>query len=683
MEFLPKNIRNVAVLGHSGSGKTSLVESLCYISKSIEKKGSIETKNTVSDFLAIEKEKFSSFRSSLVPIVFKNNKINFIDIPGNDDFIYEAFGVTKVVKGAILVIDATRGIEVETRKHWKLLRKRHIPTIIYINKMDKEEVDFLQILSDIRSEFGKASVPFTYPTGKERNFDGFVNTVDLVAKKYNGIECVTEDIFDDKKMKIFNCHQMIVEAVAETSDTLLEKFFDGEEITKKEIHKGLRKGVLDGNIIPVVVGSATKNIGSETMLNMLIEYLANPVDLKNVEGNDISGKKVYRKTDNKEPFSAQVFKTVVDPFVGTVSYFKVYSGSLGVGDTVYCFETKTTEKINSLFTMFGDKVVYIDRVYSGDIACTTKLSNVANGYSLSDPKAVIKFSEIKYPSAVLFKALTVDNKKDDDKLGVVLKKIMLEDPTVSLKRNRETSQLLIGTGGETHLAYILDHIKRDYKIQLTVSEPLIVYRETIKKEGRAIGRYIKQSGGSGHYGVVDMSFTPSEENIFEEKVYGGAVPRNYFLAVEKGMYEAFENGLLAGFPVINVKGVLLDGKYHPVDSDDLAFRNAAKEAFKACYLDCSPTILEPILRVVINVSNEYIGDVLSDISTRRARIETMRDKGDNITSISCLVPESMLSDYCTSLKALTQGSGYFTRTFVKYEEVPNVLIDKIISERKV
>lgn len=682
MEFEPKNIRNIAILGHSGSGKTSLVESLAYVSGSLKELGSINRKNTVSDFLPIEKEKFSSFKSALVPITYEKTKINLIDIPGNDDFIYEAIGVTKIVKGAVLVVDAGNGIEVETKKHWAMLRKRNIPTIIYINKMDKVEVDFETLLSHIRSEFGKAVVPFTYPTGKKNKFDGFVNTVDLVARKYNGVDCVDEEVYNDKKMIIFNCHQMIVEAVAETSDTLLEKFFDGQEITKKEIHKGLRKGVLDGNIIPVVVGSATKNIGSHTLLSMFVDYLANPEDLKHVSGVNDLGDPISRKTTNEEPFSALVFKTVVDQFAGVISFFKVYSGSLKVGDQVYSPQTGKTEKINTLFTMFGSTVIHENEVFSGDIACTVKLEGVLNGFTLCDPKHIIKYKEIKYPTAVLFKAIESKNKMDEVKIGSVLKKIMAEDPTIELIRNKETKQLLLGTSGNTHLAYVLDHLKRDYNLELTTKEPKIVYRETIKKKGQAIGRYVKQSGGSGHYGIVEMSFEPAKETIFEEKVVGGAVPKNYFPAVEKGMYDAFEHGLLAGFPVINVKGILFDGKYHPVDSDELAFRNAAKESYKNCYLDCEPTILEPILRVVVNCSNEYIGDVLSDINTRRAQVETMNELGNNVTEISCLVPEIEVSNYANNLKGLTQGSGYFNRTFYKYEEVPSYLLDKVIEESK-
>lgn len=677
MEFEPEKIRNITILGHSGSGKTSLVESLAYVSGHIKELGSIHKKNTISDFLKIEHDKESSFNSSLVPIVYKGTKINLIDIPGNDDFIYSAIGVTKVVKGAVLLIDAEKGIEVETRKHWKLLRKRNIPTIIFINKMEKKEVDFPTLLEEIRNEFGKNVVPFSYPTGKENNFDGFVNTVDLVARKYNGVECVDEKIFEDKFKKIFNCHSMIVEAVASSSDELLEKFFDGGEITKPEIHKGLRKGVLDGSIIPILVGSAKRNIGSHTLLDMLVDYLSNPVDLKPISGTNMNGDLIIRKTSNLEPFSAMVFKTIMDPFAGQISFFKVYSGSIKIGDQIYCPQTDKTFRVNSLFTMFGKEVVTEKEVFSGDIACITKLSNVQNGFTLCDPKNIIKYKEIKYPTAVLFKSIKTRNKKDEDRIGTIFKKIMAEDPTIELIRNDETKELLIGCSGSTHLSYILENLKNNYKLELDVFEPRIVYRETINKKGKAIGRYIKQTGGSGHYAVTEISFEPNDNNAFAEKVYGGSVPRNYFQAVEKGVYEAFSKGLLCGYPVINVKATLLDGKYHPVDSDDLAFKNAAKEAFKNCYMECKPTVLEPIMKVIINCSNEYIGDILSDINTKRAQVQNLVDIGDNETEIECLVPEAEIADYANELKALTQGSGYFRRNFSKYLQVPDYLQDSV------
>ena len=388
--FDAKNIRNIAVLGHQGSGKTSLVESLYYITGGSKVKGEVEKKNTVSDYLPDEIKKQCSISTSVVPIYHSGHKLNLIDIPGNDDFVSEALGVTRIVKGAVLVIDATTKVQVGTIKHWNLLRKRGIPTFIYVNKMDKENVVFEDVLDDIREKLGKTAVPFCYPLGHEDKFDGFVNVVDLKARIFNGTECVDAEIYEDKRMKVFELHNMIVEAVAGTDDELLEKFFMGETLTNEEIHKGLRKGVLDGELIPVLVGSATKNIGIHTMLNMFIDYLPNPSDLKPYEAEDEKGEIVERKTSTEEPFSAYVFKTIVDPYSGVINLFKINSGTLKSGDEVRVSNGETV-KISALYVMTGKNLNAVDELHAGDIGAVTRLDKVSSGMTFSDPKHVITY----------------------------------------------------------------------------------------------------------------------------------------------------------------------------------------------------------------------------------------------------------------------------------------------------
>ena len=675
-----ENIRNVVILGHKGSGKTSLVESLAFTSKLIPTKGSIEGKNTISDYTAEEQKRLGSIQTSIVPLEYNGYKINLIDIPGSDDFVGDAIGVTGVVKGAILVIDASIGVQVGTKKHYNMLKKKGIPTFIYVNKMDKEGVDFELVLEEIREELGKEVISFCYPLGHDNNFDGFANAVDLKAHIYNGKECVEAEIYPDKRSKILELNNTIVEEVAKTDDVLLEKFFNGESFTQEEIRSSLRKGVLSGDLTPLIVGSAEKNIGSQTLLNMLISYLPNPTDLKPLEASDENGKDKEVPTSVDEPTSAYVFKTIVDPYVGVINIVKVCSGTLKVGDEVYV--NGATQRVSSLFVMTGKNMDAVNEIIAGDIGAVTKLDKVATGDTLSSPKAITIYKPVKFPTAVIFKAIVLNNKNDESKLGPALAKIQLENPDFEVKRNNETKQLLLGGVSDSYLAYVIEKLKNVYKIELTTETPKIVYRESIKGTAEGDGRYVKQSGGSGFYGVVKMRFEPAKENEFAEEVFGGAVPKNYFPAVEKGFFEALNSGLLAGFPVIGVKGVLVDGKYHPVDSNEQAFKMAGILAFKDAYMKCKPIILEPIMKIFVHVESRFTGNVLSDLNSRRARIQNIEEKEHNAQEIEALIPEAEIIDYATQLKSLTQASGFFNREFVGYEELPEYLKDEVIRNNK-
>lgn len=679
---MQKNIRNVIVLGHQGSGKTSLVEAL-YSTASNKPKGSIEKGNTISDYMPEEKAKLSSIRMSVIRLEYNDYIFNLIDIPGNDDFIGEAIAAMNVVKGAILVIDAVNGIEVETIKHWNMLRKNNIPTIIYVNKMDKEGVHFENILSEIRDKLGKNAIPFCYPMGHNDGFDGFVNVVTLKARKYNGVTCEDAEIYDDKKIKVFELHNTMVEAVAQTSDDLLDKFFNGEQLNDQEIKEGLRQGVLNGELIPVLVGSAIKNIGVHTTLNMFIDYLPSPSDLNPIVGKNEDGEEILRKTLDDEPFSAFVFKTMVDAYSGVSNIIKINSGVLNVGDEVYIPNLKKNVVINQLFTLVGNKQTPINCLTAGDIGVVNKVDGLETSMTLCNPKNKIIYAPIAFPTAVYYKSLITKSKNDDDKLGSVMSKIMLEDKSIELKRNIETNQLLIGSLGLGHLNYILERMKNSYKLEVLTGDYKVVYRETIRQKAIGNGRYIKQSGGSGFYGVVEMEFSPNDKNEFTEEVFGGAVPKNYFPAVEKGFYEACEKGLLAGFPVIGVKACLKDGKYHAVDSNELAFKMAAILAFKDAYMKCNPVILEPIIKIVVTVHSDDVGAILSDLNTRRAKIIGMDINSVKDQKITALVPESEIIEYVNDLKSITQGSGYFNREFYDYEVAPQYLQAKIIEQAKV
>lgn len=670
-------VRNIAVLGHLGSGKTSLVEAL-YSTATNKEKGSIERKNTVSDYLAEEQQRASSVVNSIIPVEYKNYRLNLMDLPGNDDFIGEVISAIKVCKGAILVVDASCGVEVGTIKHWNMLRKKNIPTIIYVNKMDKINKSFDLILEEIRSKLGKNAIPFSYPMGHLDEFDGFVNIVTLKARKYNGKECVDDEIYPQKRQKVFELHNMIVESVAQTSDELLDKFFNGEALTNEEINKGLRDGVLNGELIPVIVGSATKNIGIHTMLDMLINYLPNPQDLQPIIGLDESGNEVAYKTISTEPFSAFVFKTNYDPYTGISNIIKVNSGSLSVGDDVYVSGLNKIEHITNLSRVFAGKLIPTTKLYAGEIGAITKIDGLETQMSLSDPTHRVTFKKIEFPTPVYFKSIVSSNKNDDDKLSVVLNKLCLADKTIAVKRNQETKQLLLGTLSLGHLTTILDRIKNVYKLNLKTEDEKIVYRETITTSAIGNGRYIKQSGGSGFYGVVEMEFKPNKENLFTEEIFGGAVPKNYFPAVEKGFYEALEKGLLAGYHVVGVHAILRDGKYHAVDSNEVSFKNAAILAFKDAYMRCNPVLLEPIYEIVITVDQTMVGAIISDLNTRRAKISNVEINSYGAQKITALVPQLEILDYANVLKSLTQGSGFFNRTFYDYEVAPSQVAKNVV-----
>ena len=679
MSFTSDKIRDVVLLGHQGSGKTSLAEALYSLSNKKEK-GTIEKKNTISDFLKEEQNRLSSTSTAIIPFVYQGTKVNILDVPGNDDFFGEAVAATKMIKGACLVIDATSGVQVGTVKHYKLLKKLGIPTIIFVNKMDKENIKYEKVLDEIRSKLGKECVPFAFPLGHEDKFDGFVDVVRMKARIYNGKEMIDGDVHPDKVAICEDLNNKLCEAVAVTDDALLEKFFAGEKLTTQEVEKGLRDGVHSGEVSPILVGAAIKDVGVRTLLDMIVTYLPTPAELNPFIAKDDKGNTVKRMTVSSEPFSAYVLKTSIDPYIGTISLVKINSGRVQVGDEILCPQTDETFKLSSLFEACGKTQTPITSAEAGDIVLIGKLENIDTGMTLCSPKHVTIYEPIKYPTAVYFQAVTLDNKKDEDKLSSVLNKVKRELQTVEIRRNVETKQLLIGALSSSHLAFILDKIKNTYGIALSTDTPKIVYRESLKGKGSAEGRYVKQSGGSGFYGVVVMEFEPCEEgNKFEERVFGGAVPRNYYPAVEKGFFEAVQQGQLAGFPVIGVKGILLDGKYHAVDSNEMAFKLASIIAFKNAYLKCNPIILEPIMKITVTVDNAFTGAVMNDLNTRRARIQNMEEIGGE-QQIVCLVPEAELADYIIKLKTITQGSGTFEREFNSYEEVPSFAKDKIIKE---
>ncbi len=670
-------IRNIVFLGHQSSGKTSLVESLYFLTGGTNQKGEVEKKNTVSDYTPEEQKRGASIQTAVVPVYKGDVKVNLIDVPGNDDFIGEYLGVLTAVDGAVIVIDASTGVQVGTVKHYNALRRKGIPTILFVNKMDKEGVDVDAVIDAIKAQLNKDAVCFAYPDGQSASFKGFV---DLVNNNYVGLDGKVGEIPANLADKVAELNGELNEEIAKTDDALLEKFFMEEPFTPEEISGALKKGVASGDMVPVLFGNVLKNVGVANLLDKIIALLPSPADCGKKVGADEFGKEISRNINDNEPVSAYVFKTTVDPYSGVINLVKVISGVLRAGEDVAV--GNGTQRVSMLYAVSGKKLDTITELHAGDIGAITRLDNVASGMTLSAPKAKIIYPDVGYPSAVIFKAIIMANKNDESKIGPALAKIQFEDPCVEVKRNNETKQLLLGGVSNSHINYVIEKLKTTYKIDVTTEQMKVVYRESIKATAEGDGRYVKQSGGSGFYGVVKMRFEPSDENVFAEEVFGGAVPKNYFPAVEKGFFEALNSGPLAGFPVIGVKGVLVDGKYHPVDSNEQAFKMAGILAFKDAYPKCKPIILEPIMRIHVIAPSQYTGDVMSDLNTRRARIQNMEEHEGN-QDIEALVPEAEIVDYVTQLKSITQASGYFTREFESYEEVPEFLKDKVIKENKI
>ncbi|MCK9537153.1 MAG: elongation factor G [Bacilli bacterium] len=678
-EYKTNEIRNVAILGHLGSGKTTLGESVLYVAKAIEKKGEIEKKNTVGDYSIEEQNRLTTLTASLLPIEWANCKINFLDTPGSEELIGEMENALAVADAALLLIDATKGVEVGTERAWEELRKRQLPTIIFINKMDKENIKYQNVINSLKERLDSHIKEFTLPIFSNEVFVGYIDIINKNSYQNGTVGAIGAD-FKSQAEEMYNG---LLENVAETSEELLEKFFSGEELTSEEIRMGLANAVTDGDIFPVICGSALQDEGIVPLLDSIITYLPYPSVGGLKQGIDPKTKEeISRKISHEEPLSAMIFKTNIDPFVGTISFFKLYSGSLKTGQEVYIPEIGETSKMPQLFFLRGKNQISADVVLAGDIACVAKVNEFATGITFCDKKSPIVYPKTEHPSPIIYVAIQPKKKQDEDKISSSLQRLNLEDTTFEIVRNPETAQLLIGGQGLTHIGYIIEKIRNMFKVEVEFFDQKIVYRETIRAKGEGHGRHKKQTGGAGQFGEVFIRFEPcSEDFVFEEVVVGGAVPKNYFPAVEKGLIETFERGPLAGFPVIGIKAVLYDGSYHPVDSNEISFKLAASLAFKNALEKLRPTILEPIIQLNVMVKDEFVGDIMGDLPKRRGRVLGMEQK-HGFQEIIAEVPESEITKYAVDLKAMTQASGRFTRIFLRYEEVPEMLINKIIEEYK-
>jgi elongation factor G len=677
------NIRNLALVGHSGSGKTTLTESLLYKTGVIKRLGKVSEGSTVSDYEKQETKRNISIQTSIIPVEYDKTKINFIDAPGFFDFEGEVLQALRASESALFVIDAENGIEVGTEKYWKYTENISLPRVIFVNKLEKENANINQVVSDLHIELSKKIIPVTLAIGQGESFEGVIDVVDKKAYKYNGFEKEEIDIPENRVEEVEAVYEEILEVVAESDDDLMEKYFGGEEFTEEEFRKGFAKAILDGKAVPLVIGSAEKGIGVDFLLEAIEKYMPAP----NNESANI-GFRVKDEYENFEisedaPFSAVVFKTIADPFVGKISIFKVLSGSVKKDDLMYNSTKDTNEKASNLFFLRGKEQIKTDKVVAGDIAAFAKLDKTQTGDTLCNKNNVIEYKKIKYPKPVLSYAIEAVSKNDEDKISEALQRLAEEDPTFVDQRNPETNQQILSGLGNVQLDVLLDKLKDNYSVNAKVVDLKIPYRETIKGKSDVQGRHKKQSGGAGQYGDVFIRFEPTDEEfIFDEEVFGGAVPKNYFPAVEKGLRESLVAGPLAGYKVTGIKATLYDGSYHPVDSNEQAFKTAARIAFKKGIEEAQPILLEPIMKLEIVVPEANMGDVMGDMNKRRGRILGMDPQEDGTQVILAEAPEAEVLDYSIDLRSMTAARGSFSMEFEKYEEVPKELTEKIIEERK-
>lgn len=649
-----ENIRNIAILGQTGAGKSNFIESLEY---------TVGLVNKISN--PTEEFKMSN-TAMLNSIEYQNMKYNFLDVPGYVDFIGEMKSGLAAAAGAIIVVDATSDLSIGTELAFEMTDEKKLPKIIFINKIDSEKADFDKVIHELKEKFGKRIAPFHIPWGKGDSFKGHINVVDLYAREYNGKTCV--DAKMPENVYYTEIRDMLLEAVAETSEELMDKYFAGEEFTTAEMHEGLRKGVLDGTLVPVICGSSYKNIGLHTTFDVIREYMPSPKDNVNID------------SEGKE-FTAQIFKTVIDPFLGVLSYAKVISGEIKSDTEVYNINKNETEKIGKIYTWVCEDLVEIDKASVGDIVVFSKLLYTKNSDTLAKNPNAKAIKEIDFPKEQMLIAIVPENKADEDKISNALHKLRDEDSSFYWRRDIETKQTVLGVQGEIHANRILEKLSKRYGVKVLVKDLKVPYRETIKGTSDVQGKYKKQSGGHGQYGDVKIRFSHSEKEFeFEEEIVGGVVPKSYIPAVEKGLVESMQEGVLAGYKVVGVKAVLYDGSYHEVDSSEMAFKVAASLAFKKGMLEAKPVLLEPIMELKITIPESYVGDIMGDISKKRGRVLGMESAG-NKQILTANAPMAETFKYINDLKSMTQGRGKFEMTFSNYEEVPSEIAQKIIETR--
>jgi len=680
--------RNIGIMAHIDAGKTTTTERVLYYTGRSYKIGEVHEGTATMDWMVQEQERGITITSAATTSFWRDCRINIIDTPGHVDFTMEVERSLRVLDGAIAILDAVSGVEPQTETVWRQADKYKVPRIVYVNKMDRVGADYFRCLAMLKDRLGAHPVPIQIPVGREDKFRGMVNLIEQVAYIWSDSEDLgqtyeTIDIPADVKEQAAEYREKMIEALAEVDDHLMEKYLAGEKVSPEEIKAAVRAGTISMKLFPVICGASFKNKGVQPMLDAVVDYLPSPLDIPALDGiNPETGLHETRAADGKAPFSALAFKIMNDPFVGQLTFVRVYSGTLDSGTGVYNSTRDKKERIGRLVRMHANKREEIESISAGDIAAVVGLKDTRTGDTLCDPDKPIVLESMDFPAPVIAVAIEPKTKADDEKLGQSLARLAMEDPTFKVNVDPETNQTLIHGMGELHLEIIVDRLLREFKVDANVGKPQVAYRETVRQKAEAQGRFVRQTGGRGQYGDVWLEIEPSEPGagvVFENKLRGPAIPREYVPAVEKGIKEAAETGVLAGYPVVDVKVSLTDGSYHDVDSNEMAFKIAASMGFKEGCRKAKPVLLEPVMDVEVVVPSEYQGAVVGDLNSRRGRIVSMDSRG-NAQVIRANVPLGQMFGYATDVRSMTQGRATYTMQFARYEEVPRAIAEEIMAK---
>jgi len=680
-------IRNIGIAAHIDAGKTTTTERILFYTGKTHKIGEVHEGAAVTDFMEQERERGITIQSAAVTSFWKNHQINVIDTPGHVDFTIEVERSLRVLDGVVAVYCAVGGVQSQSETVWRQANRYEVPRLVFVNKMDRVGANFIRVVDQIKTRLGANAHPIQLPIGAEDQFKGLVDLIEMKAHIYQndlGTDISVEDVPADMKDDAETYRAALVEAVAEFDDELMMKFLEGEELSVAEIKAALRKGVCENKIVPVTCGTAFKNKGVQLLLDNVVEYMPAPTDVKAIQGELPDGTKAERHSDDNEPFAALSFKVMTDPYVGRLTFMRVYSGVLKSGSYVINATNGKKERISRLVQMQADQRNEITEVYAGDICAAVGLKDTTTGDTLCDENKPIILEKMTFPTPVISVAIEPKTKADQDKMGIALQKLAEEDPSFQVKTDTETGQTIISGMGELHLEIIVDRLLREFKVDANVGKPQVAYRETIRGTADQDSKFVRQSGGRGQYGHVKIKIEPAEENagfVFENKIVGGAIPKEYIEPARKGMEEALEGGILAGFPMIDVKVTLYDGTYHDVDSSEMAFKIAGSMAVKDGTKKAKPCILEPMMKVEIEVPEENTGDIIGDISSRRGRVEGMEAMpGTGIQQVRAVVPLAEMFGYATDIRSKTQGRGTFSMEFQCYEQVPVNIESEIVAK---
>ena len=686
-EYSLQNTRNIGIMAHIDAGKTTTTERILYYTGRSHKIGETHEGTATMDWMEQEQERGITITSAATTAAWKGKRINIIDTPGHVDFTVEVERSLRVLDSTVAVFCAVAGVQPQSETVWRQAVRYNVPRLAFVNKMDRTGANYFNVCRQIKERLGAHALMMQLPIGAEENFSGVVDLVEMKAYKFlPGTDIVNYEeieIPEDLKEQAEEAHAELVEDVAGLDDSLMEKFFEEGDLSVKDIKKAIRKATIANDTVPVFCGSAFKNKGVQFLLDAVVDYCPSPVDVPAIAGTLPNGEEAERHPSDDEPFAALAFKVMTDPYVGKLTFFRVYSGTLESGSYVYNATKGKRERISRIVMMHANNRKEVDKVYAGDIAAAVGLKDVGTGDSLCDEKAEIILESMEFPEPVIQIAIEPASKGDQDKMGIALAKLAEEDPTFKAYTDEETGQTIIAGMGELHLDIIVDRLKREFNVEANIGKPRVSYKETIRKAVHGEGKFVRQSGGRGQYGhaVIDLEpLEPGQGFVFESKIVGGAVPKEYIGPIEAGIKEAMETGVLAGYETVDIKATLVDGSYHDVDSSEMAFKVAGSMAFKNCALKADPVILEPVMRIEITVPEEYMGDVMGDLNSRRGRIEGM-EAVDNTQVIRGFVPLSEMFGYATDLRSRTQGRGVYTMQSDHFEEVPKSIAEEIIAKR--